>query len=355
MTTNCQFPNGARGMIGVSLVQSLRNRNCSVTGVQNVHPEASTDVSEMDLVSLRSTADNLTLLREVVNEVIDRGVQNLAVEQETENKSVVLGDGEKNIASKSKQPAFTLPKRTDAEKKEIMEALFAEHQKKEEHENLAEKEEAERLELEKKWNAENGVEDVREAAEKQIQLKKPKEEPVSSPAVEEEETSSDEELPEEEIAKMVAAMKKSKKAKKVAEKSAAEKETQRLLEEEAWKLSVGYAEIEKEFLAAKEKMDTLKEANPHKKKITLSIGGKNRVCAEEDPEKRKALDKRKALNNGDEVSKKNLFCPNGDGVNGEKEYKAGGIKINGCSYCCRSQTTMDKHIKMCKKIKYQYK
>ena len=93
----------------------------------------------------------------------------------------------------------------------------------------------------------------------------------------------------------------------------------------------------------------------HKKKITLSIGGKNRVCAEEDPEKRKALDKRKALNNGDEVSKKNLFCPNGDGVNGEKEYKAGGIKINGCSYCCRSQTTMDKHIKMCKKIKYQYK
>ena len=167
MTTNCQFPNGARGMIGVSLVQSLRNRNCSVTGVQNVHPEASTDVSEMELVSLRYTADNLTLLREVVNDVIDRGVQNLAVEQETENKSVVLGDSEKNIASKSKQPAFTLPKRTDAEKKEIMEALFAEHQKKE-HENLAEKEEAERLELEKKWNAENGVEDVREAAEKQI-------------------------------------------------------------------------------------------------------------------------------------------------------------------------------------------
>ena len=353
MTTNCQFPNGARGMIGVSLVQSLRNRNCSVTGVQNVHPEASTDVSEMELVSLRYTADNLTLLREVVNDVIDRGVQNLAVEQETENKSVVLGDGEKNIASKSKQPAFTLPKRTDAEKKEIMEALFAEHQKKE-HENLAEKEEAERLELEKKWNAENGVEDVREAAEKQIQLKKPKEEPVSSPAVEEEEVSSDEEMTDEEIAKILAAAKKVKKAKKVAEKSAAEKEEQRLLLEEEWKTSVGFAEKEKKFLAMKEEMDALILSNPHKKKITLTIG-KNRVSAEENPEKRAALDKRKALNNGDEVSKKNLFCPNGDGVNGEKEYKAGGIKINGCSYCCRSQTTMDKHIKMCKKIKYQYK
>ena len=195
---------------------------------------------------------------------------------------------------------------------------------------------------------------MREAAEKQIQLKKPKEEPVSSPAVEEEEVSSDEEMTDEEIAKILAAAKKVKKAKKVAEKSAAEKEEQRLLLEEEWKTSVGFAEKEKKFLAMKEEMDALILSNPHKKKITLTIG-KNRVSAEENPEKRAALDKRKALNNGDEVSKKNLFCPNGDGVNGEKEYKAGGIKINGCSYCCRSQTTMDKHIKMCKKIKYQYK
>ena len=90
-------------------------------------------------------------------------------------------------------------------------------------------------------------------------------------------------------------------------------------------------------------------SNPHKK---TGRGGINRV---EDPVARRArLDKRKAANGGDVVSKKNLFCPHGDGKNGEKEFKAGGNKITGCSYCCRTQQTMDKHIAKCNKRNQVY-
>ena len=137
------------------------------------------------------------------------------------------------------------------------------------------------------------------------------------------------------------------KAKKVAEASAAEKEMKRLAEESDWKLSVSYAKEEEVFLVAKKEWEEFASKNPHKK--TVGAVGKQRVSAEENPEKRAALDKRYAANNGDEVSKKNLFCKNGDGDNGTKEFKAGGKKINGCKYCCRSEATMKKHEEKCKK------
>ena len=89
-----------------------------------------------------------------------------------------------------------------------------------------------------------------------------------------------------------------------------------------------------------------KERFPIEMKEPTKKSGRNRG---KDHPRRAELDKRYAANNGDEVSKRNLFCPNGDGVNGEKEHKAGGKKITGCSYCCRTQATMDKHISSCRR------
>lgn len=151
---------------------------------------------------------------------------------------------------------------------------------------------------------------------------------------------SDEELTEEEFALVIANAKKKKKAQKVALKSA--EETKRL--RQVWFSENGYDDIKSQIEALQVKAKELEAKNPHK--VSFRVGNKRHA---EGTEKRAELDKRYKANWDPKHTKKNLFCHGGDGVNGTPEFRAGGKKITGCAYCCRSRATMDKHEAKCKK------
>tara|TARA_R110002012_G_scaffold61820_2_gene162232 strand:- start:15808 stop:16371 length:564 start_codon:yes stop_codon:yes gene_type:complete len=57
--------------------------------------------------------------------------------------------------------------------------------------------------------------------------------------------------------------------------------------------------------------------------------------------------------NSEELTKKNRYCPNSNGVDGTdgnvKDEKTGEMRPrDGCKYCCRSEKTMSEHLKKCK-------
>lgn len=170
---------------------------------------------------------------------------------------------------------------------------------------------------------------------------KSKAEPAPAPPPVADDSDSDEEEDQAEyIKRLMAEDKAKKKVLKKAKKDAEDKKALR----DAWLCERGYDTMEAEVLKLQEQMKELKAECPHK--VGFRIKG---VKYAEGTEERTKLDKRYAANNHADKASKNLFCRGGDGKNGTPEHKAGGVKITGCSYCCRSQATMDKHEAQCKK------
>ena len=134
------------------------------------------------------------------------------------------------------------------------------------------------------------------------------------------------------------------KAKKSTQKKANKDAEQKKADRDAWLCERGLDALEAQYAELGEKIKSLRDECP----IKVGFRIKGVKYAEGTPERAK-LDKRYAANNHADKASKNLFCRGGDGKNGTPEHKAGGVKITGCSYCCRSQATMDKHEAQCKK------